>query len=131
MTEEGYYTNNISLECCAYRHKEETQICELERMSIIGTAKTSTSLSMPTRSPKVQSTIDKMVMIGKTLTAEQSNLIKDLIVRWVCGRDLRRTPIPDYDSDGVGVGVGASNKEIFGVRVGIGFSEKNFSESEL
>jgi hypothetical protein len=94
-------------------------------------AKTSTSLSMPTRSPKVQSTIDKMVMIGKTLTAEQSNLIKDLIVRWVCGRDLRRTPIPDYDSDSVGVGVGASNKESFGVRVGIGFSEKNFSESEL
>jgi hypothetical protein len=37
MTEEGYYTNNISLECCAYRHKEETQKCELERMSIIGT----------------------------------------------------------------------------------------------
>ncbi len=37
MTEEGYYTNNISLDCCAYRHKEETQICELERMSIIGT----------------------------------------------------------------------------------------------
>jgi hypothetical protein len=37
MTEEGYYTNNISLEFCAYRHKEETRICELERMSIIGT----------------------------------------------------------------------------------------------
>jgi len=60
--------------------------------------KTSTSTSTPTRSPKVQPTIDKMVMIRKTLTAEQSNLIKDLIVRWVCG-DIR--PISIIDDEGL------------------------------
>jgi hypothetical protein len=39
-----------------------------------------------------------MVMIRKTLTAEQSNLIKDLIVRWVCG-DIR--PISIIDDEGL------------------------------
>jgi len=61
-------------------------------------AKTSTSISTPTRSPKVQPTTNKMVMIRKTLTAEQSNLIKDLIVRWVCG-DFR--PISIIDDEGL------------------------------
>jgi hypothetical protein len=41
-----------------------------------------------------------MVMIRKTLTAEQSNLIKDLIVRWVCG-DIR--PISIIDDEGLRV----------------------------
>jgi hypothetical protein len=55
MTEEGYYTNNISLECCAYRHKEETRIYELERMSIIGTQAYYTSLIFKKFLPHSQS----------------------------------------------------------------------------
>jgi hypothetical protein len=56
------------------------------------------STSTPTRSPKGQQTIDKMVVIRKTLTTEQSNLIKDLTVRWVCG-DIR--PISIIDDEGL------------------------------
>ncbi|CAF4527474.1 unnamed protein product [Rotaria sp. Silwood2] len=60
---------------------------------------TSTTKST-TISTSTQPTIDKIVLIRKTLTTGQSNVIKDLIVRWVCG-DIR--PLSIIDDSGLRV----------------------------
>ncbi|CAF1416101.1 unnamed protein product [Rotaria magnacalcarata] len=60
---------------------------------------TSTTKST-TISTSTQPTIDKMVLIRKTLTTGQSNVIKDLIARWVCG-DIR--PLSIIDDSGLRV----------------------------
>ncbi|CAF3556103.1 unnamed protein product [Rotaria socialis] len=53
-----------------------------------------------TISTSTQPRIDKMVLIRKTLTTGQSNVIKDLIVRWVCGDIL---PLSIIDDSGLQV----------------------------
>ncbi|CAF1993261.1 unnamed protein product [Rotaria magnacalcarata] len=53
-----------------------------------------------TISTSTQPRIDKMVLIRKTLTTGQSSVIKDLIVRWVCGDIL---PLSIIDDSGLRV----------------------------
>jgi hypothetical protein len=51
-----------------------------------------------TQSQVKQTSIDKIMKTRKTLTSEQTNVIKDLIVRWVCS-DIR--PVSIIEDDGL------------------------------
>ena len=44
----------------------------------------------------IQITIEKVMIVRKTLTVEQSKTINDLIVRWICN-DIRPLKMMDFE----------------------------------